>query len=137
MFKNVYIPSEKAKAYFQRAKRLYLEGGKHAIVVERVLKDMLRAMSLHPQNPKHYLFLAKVYFSALDTSCAIYCYRIALKIEPSNYGAREKLANCLGQRGQELLCEAYKFKDDKSGYDRNLYAKAKYCFDEGKYNHNY
>jgi tetratricopeptide (TPR) repeat protein len=123
-------PKEKSKYYFIRAKRLFIEGGQYAVVVEYVLKDIAKAMSLDPRNPKHYMFMGKVYRCSLDIVSAIYCYRFVLQLDPTSFVARDKLAECLQLFGQELMCEALKYKDTNGGFDTILYKRAKYCVEE-------
>jgi tetratricopeptide (TPR) repeat protein len=84
-----------------RAKDLSLAGGSTSIEQERILRDIYKAISFHPDQVPHYMFLGKLYRQALDITSAIFCFRFVLNIQPSNLQARKQLSELLIVRGQE------------------------------------
>jgi hypothetical protein len=128
-----FSPQQKARYYFERAKQLFTEGGNCSLALERIIRDVTKAITLHGQQIEHYLFLAVVYRKSLDFGSAIFCIRYVLRMEPGNYTAREMLSSILVARGQEYVCEAISRKDSNmKDFNMVLYRKAKSLFDEGE-----
>lgn len=123
----------KSHRLYHRAKELYSLGKNNALVTDRVIKDMMKAISLHPNQSNHYIFLARVYRDALDISSAIACLRFALRQDPGSYSVKKRLAEMLWVKGQELFCEAYRFAGNSELEEKKrttLIYNAKVNFDE-------
>jgi tetratricopeptide (TPR) repeat protein len=107
------LPVERAEFFFLRARRLYRMGGKHSVILERVVTTTLKAMSFATENIDHYLFLSRVYLKAFDLSSSLFCLRYAIKINPKDNVAKKKIGEVLFLKGQEILCEALRNKGNR------------------------
>lgn len=118
------LPVDRARFYSERAKHLALISSGTSIESERMLKEIKKAISFVPNDPKDYLFLAKIYRLVLDLTSSMYCYRYAIKLDPHNFTAQRNLSEVLVLRGKEFLIDASKTKVNL------YYFAAKSCFDE-------
>jgi hypothetical protein len=53
------LPGQRAAAFLERAKDLSLAGGSTSIEQERILRDIYKAISFHPDQVPHYMFLGE------------------------------------------------------------------------------
>jgi tetratricopeptide (TPR) repeat protein len=118
------LPGQRAAAFLERAKDLSLAGGSTSIEQERILRDIYKAISFHPDQVPHYMFLGKIYRQALDITSAIFCFRFVLNIQPTNLQARKQLSELLIVRGQELMVVAASVKSQLK------FQSSRACFDE-------
>jgi tetratricopeptide (TPR) repeat protein len=118
------LPSQRAASFFERAKDLHLSGACTSIEQERMLRDLYKAVSFHPDQISHYMFLGKIYRLALDITSSIFCYRFVLNLQPTNLQARKQLSELLVVRGQELMVVAASVKSMLK------FHAARACFDE-------
>lgn len=119
------LPHEKSAFYFQRAKRLFADGSRSSIELERVIRDITRASTFVPNEKNHYLFMAKVYKYAQDIASAMSCLRTAIKLDPNHSGAKKQLYELLVKFGQELMCMAVELENEK-----RYFTSAKRFFEE-------
>jgi tetratricopeptide (TPR) repeat protein len=119
------LPSERAKHYFLKAKYLLKNGGGSSLILEKVLVYAMKVIAFMPNESKYYIFLSKVYLTALDFTSAIYCLRYLIKLQPRNASARKKLSEILVIKGQEIMVDA-----QRNGNDPNYFLRAMRSFDE-------
>lgn len=122
---EIELPSDRAKHYFFKAKYLLKNGGGSSLILEKVLIYAMKVIAFMPNESKYYIFLSKVYLTALDYTSAIYCLRYLIKLQPRNASARKKLSEILVLKGQEIMVDA-----QKNANDPNYYLRAMRSFDE-------
>lgn len=99
-------PSDKAEYYYKMAKELFSKGSKYSIILERVVILLYRAIGYVPKCVKYHIFLSNVYLKSLDLTSAIYCLRYVLTIVPEDTKVCKRLAELLGLKGKEYICQA-------------------------------
>ncbi len=109
---------------------MYMAGGEHSVILERVVTTVLKAMSFATEDVEHYVFLAKVFTKALDLSSALFCLRYALKLDPKDTNTKKKIGDLLFMIGQELLCGALLAQHNGQPLDVLQISKARAYFDE-------
>ena len=119
------LPPMKARFHYERALNLFQKGMRTSIELERVIKEVVRAVYVYlyhhvlieiliftsrskqaaflPKQTKHYMLLGAIYTKALDLTSAIYSYRYVLFLKPDFYRAKMKLYNLLVLNGLELM----------------------------------
>ena len=76
------LPTEKSALHYERARKLLRDGLRSSIELERVLKEIGRAVAFQPKQVKHYILFGEAFKQALDFTSAIYSLRFALKLKP-------------------------------------------------------
>jgi hypothetical protein len=94
------MPSDRAAYYIEISRQLSLVGANTSLELEKILKDIHKAISFVNDECHYYMFLGKVFRTALDLTSAIFCYRYALKLEPSNLTAMKFLNDLLITKGK-------------------------------------
>lgn len=99
-------PEDRSSLYYERAKHLSVISSNTSVELERQLREMYKALSYQSEDVKLYLLLGKIYKQNLDLSSALFCYRFALKKDPSNVVAQKVLVQLLILKGKELMLQA-------------------------------
>jgi len=97
------LPKDLAERFYERGHRLFKEGTGSAVELERVAKELLKAISFCPDQFKHYVLFGNVYKKASDLSSAIFSYRYAYRLDDTSVALKKLLAQSLSQQGQEIL----------------------------------
>ena len=124
------VSEARAEFLFSRAKQLYELGGNYSVILEKVVTTTLKAISFATENSEHYLFLATVYLDAFDLSSSLHCLRYAVKINPKDPVANERIAGVLFLVGQEILIEALKLQRKEKQGEIEMISKARAYFEE-------
>ena len=121
-------PFQRSQLHYDRAKRLFREGFRTSIELERVLKEVTRAVCFRPKQINHYMLFGEIYKKALDLTSAIYAFRYVLYLKPNFLRAKKKLYSLLKVNGMELIGYA----EVAEGHDLRmvLFRKANDRFDE-------
>lgn len=118
------LPTDRAKIYFERAKQLSLFSSGTSLELERLLREIYKALSYETDDIKFYLLLAKVYRANLDITSSMFCYRYILKQNSSIIAARKFLVELLAIKGKELMTLGREMKW------KAKFTAARSCFDE-------
>jgi tetratricopeptide (TPR) repeat protein len=121
---NPLLPIDRAGLYFDRARQLSLFCCGSSLELERLLREIYKALSYDNEEVKFYLLLGKIYKLNLDITSAMFCYRFILKKNSGMIAARKFLIELLVLKGKEYM---------KMGSDMKWKAKftaARSCFDE-------
>jgi tetratricopeptide (TPR) repeat protein len=120
------IPTSKDRAneFYERAKQLALLSSGSSIEMERILKEIYRALSFESEEILYHLLAGRIYRQCLDLTSALFCYRYILKIDNSNIAARKGLAEILALKGKEYIIKGNEMKS------KSKYIAARSCFDE-------
>ena len=126
----VGLPEARAEFLFSKAKQLYELGRNYSVILEKVVTTTLKAISFATENSEYYLFLATVYLDACDLSSSLHCLRYAVKINPKDPIARERIGEVLFLLGQEILIEALKLQRSEKHGEIEMISKARAYFEE-------
>ena len=126
----VGLSEARAEFLFSRAKQLYELGGNYSVISEKVVTTTLKAISFATENSEHYLFLATVYLDSFDLSSSLHCLRYAVKINPKDPIAIERIGEVLFLIGQEILIEALKLQKMEKHGEIEMISKARAYFEE-------
>jgi tetratricopeptide (TPR) repeat protein len=97
------LPKDLADRFYERGLKLFKDGSGSAVELERVAKELSKAISFCPDQFKHYVLFGNVYKKASDLSSAIFSYRYALRLDDTSVPLKKLLAQSLSQQGQEIL----------------------------------
>lgn len=97
------LPKDLADRFYERGHKLFKEGTGSALELERVAKELSKAISFCPDQFKHYVLFGNVYKKAADLSSAIFSYRYAYRLDDTSVPLKKLLAQSLSQQGQEIL----------------------------------
>jgi tetratricopeptide (TPR) repeat protein len=122
-------PAGQAKFYYDRAKKLYLDGSGKSSELERILRDLYRASSHVPDDTRHYVFVAKVFKRLGDYHSMMSSLLYVLKLDPNHSLAKRLLYDGYMRRGQEYMCCAAEESSIDPQYSQKLWKKALACFD--------
>lgn len=100
---EVMTSVNRAYRCFDKAKRLALISTGTSLEMERILREIYKAMSFDSDQVPFHLTLAKVFRQCLDLTSAMFCYRFVLKLDHSNVPARKALAELLALKGKEFM----------------------------------
>lgn len=118
------LPADRAEKFFEHAKQLSIVGENSSLEVERILRNVYKAVSFVPDDFRHYMFLAKMFRISLDFTSSISCYRYVLRLDPMNISAKRFLSELMVLRGKELMLLAERTNR------RSKYFSARSCFEE-------
>lgn len=121
---DVTMPKERATVYFERGRQLSLITSGSSIETERILVYLYKALTFDNEHIPTYMLLGKTYRVNLDLTSAMFCFRLVLRIEPTNQTAKKSLSELLILKGKELMM---------LGAELNWKMKfihARACFDE-------
>jgi tetratricopeptide (TPR) repeat protein len=118
------LPLDRATVYFERAKQLSLFSSGTSLELERLLREIYKALSYENEEVKFYLLLGKIYKLNLDITSAMFCYRFILKQNSSMIAARKFLIELLVLKGKEYMIMGLDLRW------KSKFTSARSCFDE-------
>ena len=118
------LPIDRAVVYFERAKQLSIFSSGTSLELERLLREIFKALSYNNKEPIFFLLLGKIYKLNLDITSAMFCYRFILKQNQSLLAARKFLIELLVLKGKEYMDMGLKMKW------KAKFTAARSCFDE-------
>ena len=108
-------PRHRALFHYERAVRLLKEGHNSTLELERVVKEINRARSLHENQLSHSIALAEACRRSLDCSSAVFALRFSLEHNPEDAEIRKGLCDLLVNRAQETMAQGNHY-DKASNY---------------------
>jgi tetratricopeptide (TPR) repeat protein len=118
------LPLDRATVYFERAKQLSLFSSGTSLELERLLREIYKALSYENEEIKFYLLLGKIYKLNLDITSSMFCYRFILKQNSSMIAARKFLIELLVLKGKEYMIMGLDLRW------KSKFTSARSCFDE-------
>lgn len=121
------IPLIQATMFYKRAHALYVGGTGSSSELERVLRDLLRAITHMPGDVTYHIFLAKVYRRLHDYHSMMTCLQYALKLDPKNAVAKRMIFLGYMKRGQEYMNVA--IRETVADHSQRMWLKAISCYE--------
>lgn len=118
------LPLDRATLYFERARQLSLFSSGTSLELERLLREIYKALSYENAETKFYLLLGKIYKLNLDITSSMFCYRFILKQNQSMIAGRKFLIELLILKGKEYMLMGIEMKW------KIKFTAARSCFDE-------